>query len=200
MSGSASAFQPREKLPMTSDAPAETIETNVPASGFAAEDVAAILRENGWLVASGGARDDSPLQAWLTRAAELLGPYSTKRAELLKLIFRYDAAEILRENESQAVLARSGAREVIRQLANLILDGGDVDSNRFKEIIEAMKAATPYRSRELFQPIRLVLSGCAGTGELDRVILLLDGAAKLDFAVVVKSTRQRMLEFCAALD
>jgi hypothetical protein len=89
---------------------------------------------------------------------------------------------------------------VIRQLANLILDGGDVDSNRFKEIIEAMKASTPYRSRELFQPIRLVLSGCSGTGELDRVILLLDGAAKLDFAVVVKSTRQRMLEFCAALD
>jgi hypothetical protein len=200
MSGSASAFQPQEKLPMTSDAPAETILTNVPASGFAAEDVAAILRENGWLMASGEARDDSPLQAWLTRAAELLGPYTTKRAELLKLVFRYDATEILLAYESQAVLARSGAREVIRQLASLILDGGDVDSSRFKEIIEAMKAATPYRSRELFQPIRLVLSGCSGTGELDRVILLLDGAAKLDFAVVVKSTRQRMLEFCAALD
>jgi Anticodon binding domain len=200
MSGSASAFQPREKLPMTPDASAETIQTSVPASGFAAEDVAAILSENGWLVASDASRDDSPLQAWLTRAAELLGPYTTKRAELLKLVFRYDAAEILLAYESQAVLARSGAREVIRQLASLILDGGDVDSNRFKEIIEAMKVATPYRSRELFQPIRLVLSGRSGTGELDRVILLLDGAAKLDFAVVVKSTRQRMLEFCAALD
>jgi hypothetical protein len=185
---------------MTPDASAETIQTNVLASDFTAEDVSAILRENGWLVASGGARDDSPLQAWLTRVAELLGPYTTKRAELLKLIFRYDPAEILREYESQAVLARSGAREVIRQLASLILDGGDVDSDRFKEIIEAMKVATPYRSRELFQPIRLALSGCSGTGELDRVILLLDGAAKLDFAVVVKSTRQRMLEFCAALD
>jgi hypothetical protein len=200
MSGSAFAFQLRVKLPMTSEVPAQTIETNVPASGFAADDVAAILRENGWLVASGEARDDSPLRAWLTRAAELLGPYTTKRAELLKLVFRYDAAEILLAYESQAVLARSGAREVIRQLAGLILDGGDVDSNRFKEIIEAMKAATPYRSRELFQPIRLVLSGRSGAGELDRVILLLDGAAKLDFAVVVKSTRQRMLEFCAALD
>ena len=200
MSGSASALQLREKLPMTPEVPAETIQTNVPATVFAAEDVAAILRENGWLVASVEGRDDSPWQAWLTRAAELLGPYTTKRAELLKLIFRYDAAEILQESESQAVLARSGAREVIRQLANLILDGGDVDSDRFKEIIEAMKMATPYRSRELFQPIRLVLAGCAGTGELDRVILLLDAAAKLDFAVVVKSTRQRMLEFCAALD
>jgi hypothetical protein len=106
----------------------------------------------------------------------------------------------LKEYESQAVLARSGAREVIRQLANLILDGGGVDSDRFKAIVEAMKAATPYRSRELFQPIRLALSGSSGAGELDRVILLLDGAAKLNFAVDVKSTRQRMLEFCAALD
>jgi Anticodon binding domain len=185
---------------MTPEVPAETIETNGPASDFTAEDVVAILRENGWLVAGAEGRDDSPLQTWLTRAAELLGPYPTKRTELLKLIFRYDAAEILQEHESQAVLARSGAREVIRQLASLILDGGDVDSNRFKEIIEAMKAATPYRSRELFQPIRLVLAGRSGTGELDRVILLLDCAAKLDFAVNVKSTRQRMLEFCAALD
>jgi hypothetical protein len=185
---------------MTPDTLAETIETNVPASDFTAEDVAAILRENGWLTASPESRDDAELLPWLTRAAELLGPYTTKRANLLKLIFRYDAAEILQEHESQAVLARSGAREVIRELANLILDGGEVDSNRFKEIIEAMKAATPYRSRELFQPIRLALSGCSGTGELDRVILLLDGAAGLSFAVTVKSTRQRMLEFCAALD
>ena len=185
---------------MTPEVPAETIETNVPASDFTAEDVAAILRENGWLVAGAEGRDDSPLQTWLARAAELLGPYPTKRAELLKLIFRYDAAEILQEDENQSVLARSGAREVIRQLANLILDSGDVDSNRFKEIIEAMKASTRYRSRELFQPIRLVLAGRSGEGDLDRVILLVDGAARLEFAVAVKSTRQRMLEFCAALD
>jgi anticodon-binding protein len=185
---------------MTPEVPAETIETNVPASDFTAEDVVAMLRESGWLVASAEGDDDAELLPWLTRAAELFGPYPTKRVELLKLIFRYDAAEILQEHESQAVLARSGAREVIRQLANLILDGGDVDSNRFKEIIEAMKTATPYRSRELFQPIRLALAGRSGTGELDRVILLLDGAAKLNFAVAVKSTRQRMLEFCAALD
>ena len=116
------------------------------------------------------------------------------------MIFHYDATEILLAHDSQAVMARSGAREVIRRLANLILDGGGVDSDRFKEIIETMKAATPYRSRELFQPIRLVLAGRSGEGDLDRVILLIDGAAGLEFAVVVKSTRQRMLEFCSALD
>ena len=185
---------------MTSNAPSKALQSNTTAKAFTAEDVAAILRENAWLAASAEVRDDSSLQEWLTRAAELLGPYSTNRPALLKLIFRYEASEILKEYESQAVLARSGAREVIRQLANLILDGGDVDSDRFKAIVEAMKAATPYRSRELFQPIRLALSGSSGAGELDRVILLLDGAAKLKFAVDVKGTRQRMLEFCAALD
>jgi glutamyl/glutaminyl-tRNA synthetase len=188
------------ELLMTSNAPSKALQSNTTAKAFTAEDVAAILRENAWLAASAEVRDDSSLQEWLTRAAELLGPYSTNRPALLKLIFRYEASEILKEYESQAVLARSGAREVIRQLANLILDGGGVDSDRFKAIVEAMKAATPYRSRELFQPIRLALSGSSGAGELDRVILLLDGAAKLNFAVDVKSTRQRMLEFCAALD
>jgi hypothetical protein len=185
---------------MTSDTSAETIQANATGRAFTAEDVAAILCENGWLVTGGESHDESPLQTWLTRAAELLRPYPSNRAVLLRLIFHYDAAEILLAHESQAVLARSGAREVIRQLANLLLDGGDVDSNRFKEIVEAMKSLTPFRSRELFHPIRLVLAGRSGGGELDRVILLLDSAARLNFAIAVKGTRQRMLEFCAALD
>ena len=89
---------------------------------------------------------------------------------------------------------------MIRELARLVLDGPDIDSNRFKEIVDAMKVSVPYRSREMFQPIRLALAGCSGEGDLDRVILLLDPASKLNFAVPVKSTRQRMLEFCTALD
>ena len=36
--------------------------------------------------------------------------------------------------------------------------------------------------------------------QLDRVILLLDDASVLPFAVPVKSVRARILEFCAALD
>ena len=48
--------------------------------------------------------------------------------------------------------------------------------------------------------LRLALAGRAGEGELDRVVLLLDGAARLPFAVKVKSARERMLEFCSQLD
>ena len=86
---------------------------------------------------------------------------------------------------------------MIRELANRLLDGGDVDSDRFKDIVESMKQAVPYRSRLMFLPVRIALTGRTGEGELDRVLLLIDSAAKLSFAAAVKTTRQRILEFCS---
>ncbi len=168
---------------------------------FTPADVEAILRERGWL---GAMQERTPdFEAWLADAAALLGPHAAERnalAGLLGLVFHYDAPVILALPESHVVLAREGAREVIRELANRVLDGPEIDSDRFKQIVNDLKIALPYRGRELFHPIRLALAGRAGEGELDRVILLLDRAAKLGFVVPVKGTRQRMLEFCAALD
>jgi hypothetical protein len=173
------------------------------ANPFAAADVAAILRERGWLETSPATDAGAGLDAWLARAAELLGPHARDRtalAGLLDLIFYYDASALLQQRESQAVLVRTGAREVIRELASCVLDAGEIDSDCFKAIVDTIKTALPYRSRALFHPIRLALAGRTGEGELDRVILLLDGAAKLRFVVPVKGVRQRMLDFCAALD
>src|SRR5271169_4188442 len=98
---------------------------------FTADDVTGILLERGWLSADCGIVEDAALNAWLARAAELLGPHVGDRAslaELLALVFEYDASIALREPANQAVLTREGAREVIRELANRILGGGDVDS------------------------------------------------------------------------
>jgi Anticodon binding domain len=178
----------------------------VAANAFAARDVEEILRERGWLLrgVDGARGEDAPqMDAWLAQAASLLGTHAGDRAglaELLGLIFHFDAAATLATRDAQAVMMRTGSREVIRELAKLILDGAPVDSERFKEIIEALKTKVRLRSRELFHPIRLALAGWAGEGELDRVILLLDSGAGLGFAVRVKGTRVRMLEFCAALD
>jgi nondiscriminating glutamyl-tRNA synthetase len=169
------------------------------ANPFTGADVVAILRERGWL-----ATEPRPEQvAWCDRAAALLGGHSADRAalgELLALVFHYDPGEILGKVESHAVLSRYAAREVIREVALLLLEGGALDSVRFKEIVMKLKEGMELRGRELFHPIRLALAGRAGEGELDRVILLLDEAAGAGFAVGVKPARVRILEFCAALD
>jgi glutamyl/glutaminyl-tRNA synthetase len=189
------------------DAIAPGIETAHAASAFTARDVEEILRERGWLAAepldSHDENVDAPPSEWLERAATLLGPHAADRhalGDLLSLVFEYDAHAVLQTPDVQAVMTKAGAREVIRELARRVLDGAAIDSERFKAMIEELKSATRYRSRELFQPIRVALAGRAGEGELDRVILLLDSAAMLPFAIKVKGTRERMLEFCAALE
>lgn len=169
------------------------------ANPFAVADVLAILRERRWIA-------DEPSQeqlAWCERVALLLGGHAADRvalADLLGLIFQYDAREILSRVESHVVLSRYAARGVLRQVALMLLDGAALTSDRFKEIVTAMKEGMELRGRELFHPIRLALAGRAGEGELDRVILLLDEAAALSFAMPVKSARTRIVEFCSALD
>lgn len=168
-------------------------------NAWTGRDVAKILREQGWLT-----DDASSVQfQWCERAAALLGPQVSDRdslADLLHLVFHYDAQELLAKVESHSVLSRYAAREVLRHLALLLLDGAPLTTERFKEIITTLKDRVGLGSRELFHPIRLALAGRAGAGELDRVILLLDEATGLSFNVPVKSARERILEFCAALD
>jgi glutamyl/glutaminyl-tRNA synthetase len=180
--------------------PAEHSDGSVAAANpFTAKDVAAILHERRWLVAEPSAEQ----WAWCERAALLLGGHAADRAalaELLALIFHYDAREILSRVESHVVMSRYAARSVLRELALKLLDGEALTSERFKVIVTAMKEEMELRGRELFHPIRLALAGRAGEGELDRVILLLDEAAGASFAMPVKSARERIVEFCSALD
>jgi hypothetical protein len=184
-------------------------EISAPVNPFTAEDVAAILRERGWLrqgnevATSGGGNKSVSALDWMAEAAALLGPRAEDRealVRLLELIFEYDACATLAARECQEVLAREGARQVIRVLATEILKGGLVDSNRLKEIVAAVKGALPYSSREIFHPLRVALAGRLGGGELDRVVLLLDRAAQAEGLAPVKTVRTRILEFCAALD
>jgi len=180
---------------MLSESPARTRST---LNLFRETDVEAILRARGWL-----REKDESVSCWLSEAAALLGPHAKDHeslAGLLALVFEYDARVVVAARESQEALSRAGAREVLRALALEILAGKPVDSNRLKEIVNALKAKLPFRSREIFLPLRVAVAGRAGGGELDRVILLLDRAAAAEGFAPVKSVRARILEFCSAID
>ena len=171
----------------------------VAVNAFTAGDVLSILVERGWL--SGEATPDQRL--WCERAASMLGGHVENRdalADLLGLVFHYDAQAILRTVECHVVLSRFAAREVLRQVARMLLDGAPLTSERFSEIVDVLKGNLGLRLRELFYPLRLALAGRVGDGSLDRVILLLEESAALNFAVPVKSARVRILEFCSSLD
>ena len=182
--------------PIHSEAPTPRAER---VSFFSVEDVIAILQEKVWL--SGG--PDEKQAAWCSKAAAFLGPQAADRsrlADLLGLIFQYDARAILETKEAHVVMSRYAARDVLRQLALLLLDGAELTTDRFGEIITTLKQDLELRGRELFHPLRLALAGRCGEGELDRVILLLDEAAAAGFSTGVKTARERVLEFCVTLE
>src|SRR5260370_29509666 len=83
--------------------PADHSEAPVAAANpFTAADVLAILREPGWLVAEPSLEQC----AWCERAASMLGGHATDRAalaDLLGLVFHYDAREIISRVESHVV-------------------------------------------------------------------------------------------------
>lgn len=166
---------------------------------FTRAEVLAILKEREWV-------DQEPNEqqlAWCERAAALLGPQvndAAGLAGLLSLVFEYEPAELLTQPENHAVLARYAAREVVRRLALQVLNGGALTQERFSEIVTNLKESLEVRGRDLFHPLRLALAGRAGEGDMDRVILLLDEAAAAGFSARVKSARERVIEFCAALD
>ena len=117
--------------------PDEITDSTVAVNPFTPAAVAVILRERGWAVAELQAAQ----AAWCEHAAAILGAQAADRgglAELLGLIFHYDSREILARVESHAVLSRYAARDVLRQLALLLLEGEALDSERFKEIVTAL--------------------------------------------------------------
>ena len=165
------------------------------------------MERRGWLLggdASAAADAAAEIRlAWMAEAAQLLGAQAEDAGALeglLERIFLYDARESLARPENQAVIARDGARQVLRELASLVLDSTEINSDRYKEIVTALKERTGRRGQELFHPLRLALAGRAGEGEFDRVVLLLDGAARIEWALPVKNCRERILEFCGAID
>ncbi|HEY2119717.1 MAG TPA: hypothetical protein VGH37_11075 [Candidatus Acidoferrum sp.] len=179
--------------------PPEPPELEPRPNPYSGADVLVLLKEHHWLESAPSEKQ----LVWCDHAASLLGHYAADRpalAKILRLIFEFDATRIMQLPESHAVLARHAARDVIRHLALHLLQPGHLNSDRFKELIHQLKEELHVGSRDLFHPIRLALTGRSGEGELDRVILLLDEAAALPFAIPVKSTYTRILEFCAAME
>src|ERR1700739_611612 len=86
---------------------------------YSAADVIAILHENHWLTG-----DPIPEQtAWAEHAAQLLGHHAETPAglaNLLRLVFGYDATEVLQSTDAHTALTRYAARDVIRHLALLL--------------------------------------------------------------------------------
>ena len=72
---------------------------------------------------------------------------------------------------------------------------GTLTAERFKAIMNEVKAETGAKGKELFHPVRIMLTGSHSGPEFDKLIPLIEAGSKLNLPKQVKSIRERVEEF-----
>ncbi|HWC17347.1 MAG TPA: glutamate--tRNA ligase [Terriglobales bacterium] len=144
--------------------------------------------------------DDAPeLHSWIGNVIGLLVPYVDRLDQLpekAKLFFNYDARQAVSAEDNQPLLTSDAGRKVIAAFTNRVhatADGFSAES--FKTIINQVKDETGAKGKELFHPIRIVITGSHSGPDFDRVIPLIEAGSRLRLPRHVMSVRERVDAF-----
>jgi len=143
---------------------------------------------------------------WFSQVAELLTP-SVDRFDQLperaSLIFNYDAKAALAALDNAEVLAWPNADAVFDRFTVKILEdesakAGKLTPECFKLLVNEVKAETGAKGKELFHPVRLIVTGSHSGPEFDKLIPILEAGSRLNLPKHVLSVRERVEEFARA--
>ena len=143
---------------------------------------------------------------WVSRMVYLLSP-SVDRLEQLperaSLVFNYDAIAALINPDNAEVLGLPHTDAVLTRFTVKILEDesareGKLTAERFKQIVNEVKAETGAKGKELFHPIRIVITGSHSGPEFDKLIPILEEGSHLPLPKHVLSVRERVEEFAKA--
>jgi nondiscriminating glutamyl-tRNA synthetase len=146
---------------------------------------------------------NSEICSWLAKVVMLLVA-SVDRLDQLPdraaFIFRFDAAatvanpenaEVLRWQHTEAVLSRFTAKVLEDESAS----ERHLAADRFKIILNEVKAETGAKGKELFHPVRIMLTGSHSGPEFDKIVPLIEEGSRLQLSPHVLSVRERVVEF-----
>ena len=154
-----------------------------------------------------GAVDNYPwpptIVTWFASVTRLLSA-SVDRLDQLperaKLIFEFDAAASLKAPDNADVLALPNTPAVIARFTYKILEdesakAGQLTPERFKQIVNEVKAETGAKGKELFHPIRIIVTGSHSGPEFDKLIPILEEGSRLSLPRHVLSVYERAQQF-----
>jgi glutamyl-tRNA synthetase/nondiscriminating glutamyl-tRNA synthetase len=161
---------------------------------------AGLLRSH---VESGEATVQQSELDWIIRVIELVIP-SVDRLDQLperaSLIFNYDAKAALASPDNAEVLGWPNTDAVLARFTYKILEDesareGRLTPEQFKKIVNEVKAETGAKGKELFHPVRLVITGSHSGPEFDKLIPILEEGSHLLLPKPVLNVHQRVSEF-----
>lgn len=149
------------------------------------------------------AAPDANITVWANRLIDLLVPYVDRLEQLPQragIIFHTDARAALSLEENTQAFANEKAVSVVRNFAARTVNDSPLTPERFKTVMNEIKAEIGAKGKDLFHPVRIALIGSHSGPDFDRLIPLIEEGSRLPLPVHVKSVRERVQEFLAALE
>jgi nondiscriminating glutamyl-tRNA synthetase len=95
--------------------------------------------------------------------------------------------------EDAAILSsEAGAKVAHAFKAKVRAEAGAMTPERFKELMNEVKAETGVKGKDLFHPVRIILTGAHSGPEFDKLIPLFEEGSRLDLPAHVLSVRERV--------
>src|SRR5207302_10487724 len=112
--------------------------------------------------------------------------------------FNYDAKTALAAPDNAEVLASPKTPAVIEAFARRIPKDAPLTAEQFKSIVNEVKTETGAKGKELFHPIRIVVTGSHSGPEFDKLIPIIETGSSLKLPSHVLSVRERATKFAEA--
>ena len=146
--------------------------------------------------------DQPEVRAWMEKVIALLAPYVDRLDQLpekARLFFQYDAQTAVSAEDNRPLLTSEIGRSVVADFtAHVNASSNGFSAESFKAIINLVKDGTGAKGKELFHPIRIVITGSHSGPDFDRVIPLIEAGSHLPLPQHVMSVRERVEKFALA--
>jgi nondiscriminating glutamyl-tRNA synthetase len=132
---------------------------------------------------------------WLDRVLELYLPAVDQLQQLPEKAGALWRVAQVAEEDAAMLTSETGERVVRAFTEKVRAEAGAITAQRFKELMNEVKAESGAKGKELFHPVRIILTGAHSGPEFDKLIPLFEDGSRLDLPSHVMSVRERVEAF-----
>jgi nondiscriminating glutamyl-tRNA synthetase len=149
-----------------------------------------------WLPPQSSAGD--ALEHWFDRVLELFLPAVDQLQQLPeKAAALWRVTSEVTDEDTAMLTSEAGALVVKVFTEKVRAEAGAMTPQRFKELMNEVKVETGVKGKDLFHPVRIILTGAHSGPEFDKLIPLLEDGSRLDLPTHVLSVRERVEAFAS---
>jgi nondiscriminating glutamyl-tRNA synthetase len=132
------------------------------------------------------------LTQWFDRVLELFLPAVDRLDQLPEKAAALWRKAPLSEEDAAMLASEAGKRVAHSFAAKIEMEPAPLTAPRFKELMNEVKTQAGVKGKDLFHPIRILLTGAHSGPEFDKLIPLLEEGSRLELPAHVLSVRERV--------